>query len=107
MTRVVLLLLLAMLGHGLFMTSAGTAPACPVRAATAMVSGPVAHCADHDGGCFTVLNVAKSAARPLALPATMFVLPPSQPEAGAALWPTAAPGHPPDVTRALLQVYRN
>ena len=102
------ILLLAMLGHGLLMTSAAAAPACQARAATVAAPGPNVHCADHDAGCFTVVNAASSATRPLAPLAAMTALLPSEP----ARLPRAElnetpPGRPPRVTRALLQVYRN
>jgi len=107
MARIATILILAMLGHGLLMTSGADGAACPARAAQVAAVVPFLHCFDHDAGRFTVQGVVKSA--PLALrwaalakPCPL-TLPSVIPVARTA---PPLPGRPPDVARALLQVYR-
>lgn len=110
MARVAAIALLAMFGHGLLMTSGVDAAHCPSLTARQSQPGPVLHCPAHDISCFTIQTVVKSTPMPLPPLPNPFVvaLPVAAPEVMAPFVTVAtAPGHPPDIVRALLQVYRN
>ena len=108
MKRLAAMLLLTILGHGLLMTSAAAAPQCSLRTAPIAAPSPVVHCADHEADCFTVQGVVKAAPIALHLDGVAVSAPAVLPSLIAVIETAPAPpGRPPDVARALLQVYRN
>lgn len=100
-------LVFGMLLHALLMAGSvdGAMPAHPALAERG-TSQHHALCADHANGCSTVRDVSRPSAPHL--PALAAPARPSQPDLGEAVEPSVAPPsrHPPDVLRALLQVYR-
>jgi hypothetical protein len=108
MVRTAAILLLAILGHGLLMTSSADAGACPTRASPVAAVRPYLHCPAHDIDCFTIQGVVKSAPHALQLDGVAVSLSADLPSVIPAAWMALTPpGRPPDVARALLQVYRN
>jgi hypothetical protein len=110
MVRITVLLMLAILGHGLLMADRTDAAGHGDHSYAVMsrfTATPTAGTPNSDAACFTVLTVIKSS--PLQVPASARIAPPPNDEPEGAVpfrAQVASPHHPPDTVRALLQVYR-
>lgn len=110
MTRAMTLLVLAVFGHALLMTSSGDAAmGMPIArsSVSATAAGTFLEGAGHEPACFVVQAATQPSLAPL--PPTERVWPPTDRffwEMKPDVSECPPPHHPPDVLRALLQVYR-
>jgi len=110
MARTAAILVLAILGHALLMAG-GADAAAPTHAAPrhshVELAGPFLDCPVHDTSCFTIQTAVRSAPVSLQLDRWVSTFAEALPSNPASPGPDIVPPHhPPDVARALLQVFR-
>jgi hypothetical protein len=109
MVRAAAILIVAILGHGLLMANAADATV-PIHDASMESnradSTPFLGSPSHDESCFVIQAVAKSAPFPSLAVAHSIAVPTDVPwNVSRSRADVTPPNHPPDIVRALLQVY--